>query len=233
LKKIFFLFVVLTAGFINSYGQSNLQSTIQFGLSKAYNMEFIEAEKAYNRAIENYPNQPHGYFRTAQLHFWIYLGTRDPGEYYVFLKYADLAQQKIDKILDEDENNYRISYMAGNLASYKAMASTNNSSVDQIWASKKAIDYFEQTLNVNKKFYDAYLGLGIFDYAMGFVPDFLKWAVNLAGLSSDKERGLSFYQNCFSEKAQIKPKRHCHLAKIYTDNLADYDSAYYILNYNC
>lgn len=187
--------------------QSNLQSLIQIGVSKTYNMEFDAAEKIFNRAIEQYPKQPHGYFRTAQLHFWLFLGTRDPGEYYVFLKFADLAQKRIDKILDEDEKNYRIQYIAGSLNSYKAMAyATNNSTVDALWASKKSVSYYEETLEQNKKYYDAYLGLGIFDYAMGFVPDFLKWAVNLTGLSSDKDRGLRYIkQLLIKELKKRKP----------------------------
>ena len=39
---------------------------------------------------------------------------------------------------------------------------TNNSTVDAFWASKKAVNYFEETLELNPKFYDAYLGLGSF-----------------------------------------------------------------------
>jgi len=232
LKKIIFLFALTFLCTTSTFSQSNLQSLIQLGTSKIYNMDFAGAEKYFNRAIEEYPQQPHGYYRTAQMHFWLFLGTRDPGEYYVFLKFADLAQQKIDKILDKEEKNYRLTYMAGNLASFKAMAyATNNSSVDAIWASKKAVDYFDETLEINKKFYDAYLGLGIFDYAMSFVPDFLKWAVNLTGLSSNKERGLRYIKTAFN-KGTEKTEAAFHLSKIYTDYLADYDSAYIYLNYN-
>lgn len=232
MKRIFLIFLFFAFSSLVISGQSNLQSLIQIGVSKTYNMEFDAAEKIFNRAIERYPNQPHGYFRTAQLHFWLFLGTRDPGEYFVFLKFADLAQKKIDKILDADEKNYRIQYMAGSLNSYKAMAyATNNSTVDALWASKKSVNYFEETLDLNKRYYDAYLGLGIFDYAMGFVPDFLKWAVNLTGLSSDKDRGLRYIKTAFN-KGTEKTEAAFHLAKIYTDYLADYDSAYYYLNYN-
>ena len=231
MKKLFFLFVTLLVYTNTLQSQSHLQSLIQSGSAKAYNMELDDAEKIFNRVIEEYPDLPHGYYKTAQLHFWIFLGTRDLGEYYVFLKFADLAQEKIDKILDTQENNYRINYMAGNLSSFKAMAyATNNSTVDAIWSSKKAVDYFDKTLEINGKFYDAYLGLGIFDYAMGFVPDFLKWAVNLTGLSSDKERGLRFIKNAFY-RGTDKIEAAFHLAKIYTDYLADYDSAYIYLNY--
>jgi tetratricopeptide (TPR) repeat protein len=232
LKRVFIIPIFILFCSFTILGQSNLQSIIQAGVSKTYNMEFDAAEKIFNRAIEKYPKQPHGYFRTAQLHFWLFLGTRDQGEYYVFLKFADLAQKRIDKILDEDEKNYRIQYMAGSLNSYKAMAyATNNSTVDALWASKKSVGYYEETLELNKRYYDAYLGLGIFDYAMGFVPDFLKWAVNLTGLSSDKDRGLSYIKTAFN-KGTEKAEAAFHLAKIYTDYLADYDSAYYYLNYN-
>lgn len=232
MKKLFLLLVLTFLCSVNLYSQSNLQSIVQVGVEKLYNMEFKTAEKYFNRTIDEYPEQPNGYYRIAQLHFWIFLGTRDPGEYFVFLKFADLALQKIDKILDDDEKNYRLIYMAGNLESYKAMAyATNNSTVDAIWASKKAVDYFNQTLELNPKYYNAYLGLGIFDYAMGFVPDFLKWAVNLSGLSSDKERGLHYIKTAFNRGTE-KTEAAFHLAKIYTDYLAEYDSAYIYLNYN-
>jgi len=232
LKKIIFLFVLFSSFSFKISAQSNLQNSVLYGSSKAYNMEFNDAEKIFNKILEDYPHQPHGYYKIAQLHFWKFLGTRDPGEYYTFLKFADLAQQKIDKILDRNEKNYRLNYMAGNLSSFKAMAyATNNSTVDAIWASKKAVDYFNTTLELNNKFYDAYLGLGIFDYAMSFVPDFLKWAVNLTGLSSQKQRGLRYIKTAFN-KGTEKTEAAFHLAKIYTDYLADYDSAYIYLNYN-
>ena len=92
------------------------------------------------------------------------------------------------------------------------------------------MDYFDTTLEINDKFYDAYLGLGLFDYAMSFVPDFLRWAVNLTGLTSDKDRGLRYIKRAFN-KGNDKVDAAFHLSKIYTDYLADYDSAYVYLDF--
>lgn len=227
LSVLIFLFLSQT---INS--QSNIQWLVQSGQNKAYNMEFDDAEKIYNRIIDTAPQQPHGYFYTAQLHFWLFLGTRDPGEYLTFLKFADIAEKKIEQILDSQEENYRILYMAGSLASFRAMANaTNNSTIDAFWSSKKAVDYFEKSLQVNPKFYDAYFGLGLFDYAMSFVPNFLKWAVNLSGLSANRERGLQYIKTAFRRGAYDKTESSYHLSKIYSDYLAEYDSSYiYIQN---
>ncbi len=204
----------------------DIQSLVQQGMNKAYNMELDAAEKIFNKIIDKYPDHPYGYYHIAQLHFWLYLGTRDPGEYQVFFKFAEFAEEKIEKLLDKEPENYRLEYVAGNLASYKAMAhATNDASVDAFWASKKAVNHFERTLELNPKFYNAYLGLGLFDYAMSFVPDFLKWAVNLTGLPSDKERGLKFIRKAYTKGTEIT-EAGFHLSKIYTDYLADYDSSY-------
>lgn len=229
MKKIILSFVFLFY-FSNSISSQSLQSLVNQGLAKAYNMELDAAEKIYNRIIDLYPEDPHGYYLIAQIYYWTFLGSKDKGEYQVFIKFADLAQSKIDKILDTDDRNVKILHLAGNLASFRAMANAvNESSVDAFWSSKNAVNYFEKAIQINPKFYDAYLGLGLFDYAMSFVPEFLKWAVKLTGLTSDKERGLRYIKTAFNRGNLETTEAAFHLSKIYTDYLADYDSAYYYI----
>jgi len=229
LKKIILSFVFLFF-FSNSISSQSLQSHVNQGLAKAYNMELDAAEKIYNRIIDLYPEDPHGYYLIAQIYYWTFLGSKDKGEYQVFIKFADLAQSKIDRILDTDDKNVKVLHLAGNLASFRAMANAvNESSVDAFWSSKNAVNYFEKAIQINPKFYDAYLGLGLFDYAMSFVPEFLKWAVKLTGLTSDKERGLRYIKTAFNRGNLETTEAAFHLSKIYTDYLADYDSAYYYI----
>ena len=190
-------------------------------------MEFAAAEKTFDRIIKLKPDSPVGYYYYAKIHFWIYLGSHNESEYKTFIKFADLAQQKIDKSLENNPKDYFVNYIAGNLYSFRAMQQgSSNSSVDAFYSSKKAVKYFEQTLEINPKFYDAYLGLGLFDYTMSFVPDFLKWAVNLTGLSSDKVRGFNYIKLAYKKGIQDKAEASFHLSKIYTDYLAEYDSAF-------
>lgn len=227
MKIILVLLLVIN---IVAAGQSKLQNLIQKGMNHAYNLELNAAENTFNKILEIRPNSPLGYYYIAKIHFWVYLGSRDPGEYAVFIKFADLAEQKVDKILESNPKDYQTKYIAGNLASLRAMAqATNNSSVDVFWDSKKAVRFFEETLELNPKYYDAYLGLGLFDYAMSFVPDFLKWAVNLTGLSSDKARGFRYIKTAFRKGTLDKTEAAFHLSKIYSDYLAEYDSAFTLL----
>jgi Protein of unknown function (DUF3808) len=200
------------------------------GREQAYNMKFDAAEKIFDKYLSHNTASPYGYYYKAQLHFWIFLGSRDIKEYQTFLKLSDETQEKIDKILSKEPKNFRMICIAGNLASFRAMAeATINSSVDAFWSSKKAVKYFEESIELNPKYYDSYLGLGLFDYAMSFVPDFLKWAVNLTGLSSDKERGFRYIHTAYTKGIDVKTEAAFHLSKIYTDYLAGYDSAYIYL----
>lgn len=230
MKKILLTFFI-TIFILNKYeAQSTVNQLIQQGIYKAYNMEINAAEKIFNRVIKRTPNLPHGYYHLAQIHFWCFLGSRDNYHLNEFNKYAKLSQIKIDSLLEINENNFRIAYMAGNLASWYAMINaTNNSSVDALWYSKKAIDYYEKALKINPKFYDVYFGLGLFNYAMSFVPDFLKWAVDLAGLSSDKYKGFNYIKTAYQKGILNKTEIEFHLAKIYSDYFAAYDSSYILL----
>jgi tetratricopeptide (TPR) repeat protein len=227
--KIFiFAFLIFNTAY---FCQGQLQSLISTGSNQLWNMDFASAEKTFNKIIKTKPESPVGYYYNAKIHFWAYLGSHNEGEYKTFLKYADLAQQKIEQTLQKNPKDYFINYIAGNLYSFRAMLQgASNSSVDGFWSSKKAVNYFEQSLEHNPKFYDAYLGIGLFDYAMSFVPDFLKWAVNLTGLSSDKARGFSYIKLAYRKGTLDKTEASFHLSKIYTDYLAEYDSAFIYLH---
>lgn len=227
MKARLFLFVLLITS-VNLSAQ--VQSLVRKGMNEAYNFQFETAGKTFNRILELKPNSPEGYYRIAQMHFWIYLGSRNEGEYQIFIKFADIAQQKIDDVLNKFPKDLDTKYLSANLASFRAMAqATNNQSVDAFWASKKAVSQFEEIIKANPKYYDAYLGLGLFDYAMSFVPDFLKWAVNLTGLSSDKARGFKYIKTALRKGNTVKTEAAFHLAKIYNDYLAEYDSGFVLL----
>ncbi|MFA7420229.1 MAG: tetratricopeptide repeat protein [Melioribacteraceae bacterium] len=227
MKARLVIFVLLVSSF-SLFGQ--VQSLVKQGMNEAYNFQFESAEKTFNRVLELRPNSPEGYYRNALIHFWIFLGSRNEGEYQTFLKFADLAQQKADALLSKNPKDIETKYLAANLASFRAMAqATNNQSVDAFWSSKQAVSQFEEIIKANPRYYDAYLGLGLFDYAMSFVPDFLKWAVNLTGLSSDKARGFRYIKTALRKGTTVKTEAAFHLSKVYNDYLAEYDSGYVIL----
>lgn len=228
--KLLFVFLSFLF-FTSSFSQSRREYLLNQGLNKAYNLEFKAAEELYSKVIDAEPNLPDGYYRIAQLYFWSFLASHDIGQYYVFLKFAELTEDKLDLLLSNKPESDYYTYMSGNLASLRAMAyAINNSAVDAFWYSKKAVNLFNRTLEINPKFYDAYLGLGLFDYAMSFIPEFLGWTLNLTGLSSDKARGLRYVKLAYEKGKYDKTEAAFHLSKIYVDYIAEYDSAEIYIN---
>ncbi|MFA3782916.1 tetratricopeptide repeat protein [Melioribacteraceae bacterium 4301-Me] len=227
---IFFTLFCLSITFLKAQNLT-IQNLAKTGWDAAYSLRFADAEKFFNKIIEYNKDLPYGYYNIARLHFWLYLGSNDPGEYFIFLKYSELATQKIEKMLDKDDDNPKYNYILGNIELLRAMVhAINNNALDAFWEAKNAKNNFDKTLQSDSTFYDAYMGLGLLDYALSYVPSMFKWAVNLTGLSSNKERGLKYLLLSYKKGKLDKTENAFHLAKIYTDYLANYDSASIFLN---
>ena len=97
--------------------------------------------------------------------------------------------------------------------------------LDAFWATKSSIGYFEDVLEENPSYYDANLGIGIFQYALGFVPSVFKWALNLTGLTADQIKGFNNIQIALKKGTNSKTEASFHLGKIYSDYFAEYDSS--------
>jgi len=213
------------------FSQTHLEYLISQGVELSYNLKLDEAEEIYNKVIEIYPDQPYGYHYIAQNHLWSYLGSKDEGEYGIFISYSDMSITKAEELLDEEENDYKLRHLLGWAYTNRAMGFTaKGNSLDAFWASKNAVGYFEETLELNPEYYDAYLGLGIFDYALSFVPGIFKWALSLTGLSYDKDKGVEYIRTAYAKGNHLKTEASFHLSKIYIEYLAEFDSAANHLN---
>ena len=102
--------------------------------------------------------------------------------------------------------------------------------MDAFWATKSAVNYFEDAIDYNNKYSEAYLPLGTIKYAIGFVPGFLGWAISVAGLEGEKQEGLANILKAYENCANCKTEAAYHLGKLYTEYNAMYDSAEVLLS---
>ena len=187
-RKIFFVLFFISCVL---RAQSSTDAMLKTGLNYAYNFQLDEAEKIYKKVIELQPEQPFAYHYLAQDYLWAFLGSKDNDQYAAFQKYSDLAIQKAENILNDDPKNVRVLYMLANDYSFRAMANgANSSTIDAFWSSKKAVGYYEKTIDLNPEFYDAYKGLGVFNYALSFVP----------GMFGKQGKITRLFASCLSER---------------------------------
>lgn len=222
---VLFCFALFFPSFITN-AQNNYDQLISKGLNLSYNTSFDDAEKVFNDAIKIEPNNPEGYYNIAQIHLWEYLGTHSKESYNSFMSWYKRTTDLTEKILDSKPNDYYLTYLIANTYMFKAIAAvTDHSYLNAFFAIKTSSSYFNKTLQLNPKFYDAYRGVGEIHYFMDFIPGVIKWAVNLTGLEANKDKGLAELKIAYNKGTIDKVKTTLSLAEIYSDYIAEYDSA--------
>jgi tetratricopeptide (TPR) repeat protein len=222
---IIFIFSTLTI-----FSQSKLDSLVTLGNEQSFQFNFQQAEKTFQKAITEYPHSSLGYYYISRNNLWFYLANKDSISRTNHLKYFELALSKGEHEYKNNSENAILNYNLGNIYLLKSIYnSTEHNTMDAFWATKSAVNYFEEAIDLDSNFYEPYLGLGTIKYALGFVPGFLGWAISVAGLDGEKSEGLKFILNASNKSKYSKTEAAYHLGKIYTEYNAEYEKAEYYL----
>ncbi len=206
------------------FGQSQIV-LLKNGLEYAYNLNFQKSDSVFNDVISKYPESPSGYYYLSQNHFWKYLGCRDEAELIIFNKFSELALRKAEEKLDV-ENDALTKFILGSTYLLKAAANTSKgNSWSAFLDSKHAIGDFEDIIKANPAYNDAYFGLGVFNYALSFVPGLFKVALDITGLDYDREKALQYLTIAFNDGILTKDEAAFHLSKINFEFTGNYSEA--------
>lgn len=205
-------------------------SLVDRGENLAYNFQFDSTEVIIDKAIDLDPSRPEAYLLKSKLHLWFFLGSNDPQEFEYFMQYSDSVIIKVDRILEKEDENSAILYFLGNIYKYRAMAyGSNGNTLDAFWSTKKAVSYFENVIELDSNFYAAYGGIGIFEYALSYVPALFNWALALSGLSADQSNGFKYIKLAAENASVDKVEYNFHLSKLYDEHLAEYRKSLSVL----
>ncbi len=220
-----FIFIIIFLTYQTS-AQQQIEKLIKKGLEFNYNFNFKEASETFQNIIKKYPEDPRGYHYLSSTYLWYYLSNKDENDFNDFVSCSDLAIDKAKIILDENGSNENILYTLGNTYTYRAIAFAKAGNyLDAAWASKKSESFLSDLIELNPQFYDAYLGLGLYNFAFGQIPSAFKWALNLAGITGDKDTGIKYIKLAASKGSIARIEAHYYLSQIYSEILFDYDSA--------
>lgn len=230
LRIISLLFAILIN--INSlFAQQHIEQIIKEGIKQTYNFQFQQAEKTFSELIKKYPNDPRSYHYKSTIFLWNYLGNSDKKDFDKFIQYSDQAISLAEKVLKSSAKNENAKFIIGSSNGYRAIAfGKAEKYLDMIWASKKSSDQLSDVIELNNQNYDAYLGLGLFKFALSKVPSAFKWALSTIGFNGDQDEGLR-YINIAAEKGSFAKVEACfYLAQIYSEFFNDYDKSSIILD---
>lgn len=227
-KFALIIFILL----VNSLLAQNPDKQIQSTINKIYNFDFVKADSELDAFSERYPDDHRGYYYKSLMNLWFYLGSLNEAYKDSFDYYSD----KIKTVLEKNNNDKQSEtlnrlFWLGMIEYNKSVASARaNDFTSAILSLKNMRNRLEEVIRLTPEFYDAYLPIGLSNFAFAEVPAALKWAANLVGFNSDKELGLEYLQLVVDKGSILKTDAQFYLSQIYSRVIIEYQEADRILS---
>ena len=195
MKKIqLFVYIFLLSGSVyNNYAQdfNQVHKLIMEGISAIYDIDFPTALDKFQQAKSIAPNDLRGPFFESTVYFWKTMFNHNKTDYETYLDLSDKIIKKCEDATDINPNDLDAQFYMGWTYTIRA---TLIYTIDQnvikaasdVKDGNKALSY---VVEKNPQYYDAYLGLGVYNYMLGMIPKKLKFLTDILGFKGDREEG--------------------------------------------
>ena len=203
-------------------------------LDLIYNMEFDEALRAAQRLIDLAPAHPAGYFYRAVTYWQWRLITYDPPQRAMLLTHFQESTQRardMAKHLPDVQAAEAAFYLGAVYGMQARMHFVEQQYIRALLAAKQGSTYLQQCVARAPDWYDAYAGLGTYQYVLSRVPGVWRGIVQqLIGIAGDRDKGLQALEQARTAGRLSVPEAGSLLAKIYVlPGEEQYDKAYVLL----
>jgi len=230
MKKILLILAFFVLLISNSLSQQLTDKQIQIGLDKIYNFNWDAGFEAFNSIIKKHPDDPRGYHYKSIIFLWYYLGNLNETNLDSFTYFSDKAIELANQNLFE-KVTAELKYLIGSIYYNKSIAEARSGNYLQaLWTSNQMKSNLEEAVKIKPDFYDAYLGLGLYNFALSQIPSTLEWAANLVGITADKELGLTFVNKTVQKGKFSKIDAQYYLSQLYSRVVVDHPAAKELLN---
>lgn len=178
-----------------------IDDDIRSGLNDIYNLKFEDAEFKFIDIQKRNPEDVKGYFYQAVVYYYRAIPTRDDKMFDKFIELTDIVLEKCDDKLDKNENDIETLYFKGLTHSYRSLILLNlNKSL--LKAASNGNDGYRILSEIIKRkpdYYDAYMGLGLYKIAIGFVPEKFQWLLSIIGFDGNIKNGLDLLKTAMEK----------------------------------
>ena len=176
------------------------------GINGVYSLDFETAQENIQKVFASYPDHPFAHFGNAMIAWARYeyeFETSDEKQRKVFEKILDDSIAGIKRWIKKNPNDSNGYMGIGALYGLRAMFNMRNRNwITSHFAGRKAISNLEKSLKLDPTYYDAYFGLGIYEYFAGTLPSVIKMLAKVVAVKGDPATGVG-YLNLAREKAHF------------------------------
>jgi tetratricopeptide (TPR) repeat protein len=156
-----------------------------------YNVNFPAAKDKFKEAQNKYPGDLKGIFYETLMSFYETVVTQSENKYDEFIDKSDIVLEKCELVLDKNENNTDALYIKGQMYSYRSllMLVLNKNLIRAASNGNDGYKTLNKVIELNPGYYDAYMGIGLFKIAIGYVPEKFKWLLEVIGFKGSIQDG--------------------------------------------
>ncbi len=190
-RNIFSAFLILTVSLsAQSYPDSKVDELLRKGIDKIINQNYDDAKKIFSELDKVRNDIPLGKIYLAATEIAKSYDYELPYNHNLITDYLELAKSISKKLIEKDEKNiwnkYFLALTEGYIAYYDAI---RGSWLQAISTGLNSISLFEDILETDSSFHDAYIAIGTFKYWKSAKTEFLNW---LPFIDDEKDLGIKF-----------------------------------------
>ncbi len=163
------------------------------GIDAIYRMDFAAAQAAALKATALNPDYPHPYLGEAMIDFIRYSYGTERSDASLTKSFEGKVARTIEvgeRWLKTHPDDQDALLAVGSGYGISARLALDTHQYLKGWRhASRAMKYVRTVVHSNPKYYDAYLGLGMFDYYVDTIPRFAGWLAKIM-LGGSRERGL-------------------------------------------
>jgi len=203
---------LLTLALLAAFGQAAWAATPKFeplpeelrliskkGIEAIYAVDLTEAQKQFELALSKYPDHPFPHFGIAMTKWATLEYLEDESDPKLDTEYEALTDKAIAvgkawlKKHPGDANAYMC--MGGMYGLRARLAVLQHRWITGYFDGRKALSYMHQSLKIDPELYDAYLGLGMYEYYSGTLTGVVKVLAKLV-MPGDAKKGIELLGIC-------------------------------------
>lgn len=192
------VFLVGQEASANSFGQHGSAHELITRISEeTLNAEYEKAVRHTHELIDLYPREPFPRFILTSIYMYVLRSYWDypaDGNYARYKKKFKDAAAEARKVCDEyPVEDAMVHYVRGMVLGAEGMVHLQDGEyLDSYSLGKGAVASLEKSLELDPENYDAYLGLGMFEYYCSKLTGVVKILAWIVGFSGNSEKGLEY-----------------------------------------
>ncbi|MGO9481535.1 MAG: tetratricopeptide repeat protein [Candidatus Kryptoniota bacterium] len=212
---------------------TNLDEVITSILHDTYDCKYNVALDETDKLIMDFPDEPEGYLYKSGVYWKMMeegcVGSSDSTKMEIRAlidKACELSQQKLQSDPNDIMTHF---YYAGSLAYRAGYEGMNHDWFAVMSDGIKAKRILERTIELDPNFYDAYSGLGAFNYYTAHIPWYLKPLAFVLGVNGNENEGIAQLEKAAQFGKYAKIEAEVFLASVVYAHQEAYSNALKIM----